>query len=96
MFNDIIKKINNPDPNYTPSQTDIEEILTFIGKESELTSKIYKCYEFIQSKFIQAPKIISPMEKMLKRVFGEIIISNNINLRDYTMNMLIEIGRAHV
>ena len=41
------------------SSSDVNEILSFIANEKELSSKVYKCLEYLQTKFIKNPDVIT-------------------------------------
>ena len=85
----ILSQPPNPNDPTVITTSDINEILSFITKEKELSSKIYKCLEYLQTKFLKNPEVILSVEGLLAEKFSLIIETSTNYLRDYTMSWLI-------
>ena len=71
------------------SSSDVNEILSFIANEKELSSKVYKCLEYLQTKFIKNPDVITSMELTLKENFNLILASTTEMIKVFTMSWLL-------
>ena len=85
---DILHKfsINN---NYELTKEEINSLLKYVINTQILSSTSYKCLDCLQSFLINHQNKLNDFEGIMLNTFNEILNTNIVNLRDYTMNWLI-------
>ena len=78
--------INN---NYDLSKEEINYLLSYITKEQNLSSTLCKCLDCLQIYLTNNQNKLNELEGILANKFNEILNTNILNIRDFTMNWLI-------
>ena len=71
------------------SKEEINNLLKYVINTQILSSTSYKCLDCLQSFLINHQNKLNDLEGILSSKFNEILNTNIVNIRDYTMNWLI-------